>query len=229
MKSVIVRKIHRPDANLVQKLGEFGVATIYEAQGRTGLMHSCIRPIYPSAHLAGSAVTALCHSGDNLMIHAAIEMCSPGDVMIVATKSESTHGMFGELLATSFKAHGISGLVIDAGVRDVSELIAMQFPVFAKVITSQGTVKETAGSVNVGVICAGALVKPGDAVIADIDGVVVVPRGDVADVVRRCEERRKKEAKNREALSAGTLGLDLYGLREKIKALGVEYVDREPE
>ena len=163
------------------------------------------------------------------MIHAAIEVCNPGDVMVVTTKSQSTDGMFGELLASSLRANGVTGLVIDAGVRDVADLTMMQFPVFSKAISSQGTVKETAGSVNIDVVCAGALVHPGDIILADLDGVVVVPRRDVAEVLRLSEERVAKEANNRELLRSGKLGLDMYGLRAKLKALGVEYVERAPE
>jgi 4-hydroxy-4-methyl-2-oxoglutarate aldolase len=229
MKPIIVRNIERPDAGLIRKLGEFGVATVHEAQGRKGLMLPYMRPIYPAARIAAPAVTAYCHPGDNLMIHAAIEVCRPGDVMVVTTKSESTDGMFGELLATSFKAHGIAGIVIDAGVRDVADLTAMQFPTFSKAISSQGTVKESAGSVNIDVVCAGAVVHPGDAIVADVDGVVVVERREVAEVVRLCEERLAKEAKSRERLRAGELGLDMSGYRAKLKALGVEWVDRAPQ
>ena len=229
MGSIIVRNIERPDANVVCKLGELGVATVHEAQGRAGLMQPYMRPIYPSARVAGPAVTVFCQAGDNLMIHAAIEVCNPGDVMVVTTKSQSTDGMFGELLASSLRANGVTGLVIDAGVRDVADLTMMQFPVFSKAISSQGTVKETAGSVNIDVVCAGALVHPGDIILADLDGVVVVPRRDAAEVLRLSEERAAKEAKNRELLRSGKLGLDMYGLRAKLKALGVEYVERAPE
>ncbi len=229
MKPIVVRNIERPDAGLIRKLGEFGVATVHEAQGRKGLMLPYMRPIYPRARVAGPAVTAYCHAGDNLMIHAAIEVCRPGDVMVVTTQSESSDGMFGELLATSFRAHGIAGIVIEAGVRDVADLTAMQFPAFSKAISSQGTVKETAGSVNIDVVCAGATVHPGDVVVGDVDGVVVVERREAAEVVRLCEERLAKEAKNRERLKAGELGLDMYGLRAKLKALGVEWVDRAPQ
>jgi 4-hydroxy-4-methyl-2-oxoglutarate aldolase len=229
MKPIVVRNIERPDADLVLKLGGYGVATVHEAQRRRGLMLPYMRPIYPAARIASPAVTVFSHAGDNLMIHAAIEVCRPGDVMVVTTQSESTDGMFGELLATSFKAHGISGLVIDAGVRDVADLTAMQLPVFSKAISAQGTVKETAGAVNIDVVCAGALVHPGDVIVADVDGVVVVQRREVAEVVRLCEERIVKEAKNRERLRAGELGLDLYGLRAKLKALGVEWVERAPQ
>ena len=229
MKPVIIRNIERPDADLVRKLGEFGVATVHEAQGRKGLMLPYMRPIYLSARIAAPAVTAFCHAGDNLMIHAAIEMCRKGDVLVVVTQSESSDGMFGELLATSCQAHGITGLVIDAGVRDVLDLTSMQFSVFSKAISSQGTVKESAGSVNIDVVCAGAAVHPGDVIVGDADGVVVVQRREVGEVVHLCEERLTKEAKNRELLRAGRLGLDMYGLRAKLKALGVEYLDRAPE
>jgi 4-hydroxy-4-methyl-2-oxoglutarate aldolase len=170
-------------------------------------------------------VTVLCHPGDNLMIHAAIEVCRPGDVLVVTTLSDSTDGMFGELLATSCQAHGISGLVIHAGVRDVADLTTMQFPVFSRAISAMGTVKETAGYVNVDVVCAGATVHPGDIIVGDVDGLVVVPRQNAEEVVRACEVRLAKEAKNRERLRAGELGLNMYGLREKLKNLGVEWVE----
>ena len=222
----IVRNIDRPDPELVRKLGESGTATVHEAQGRTGLMLPYMRPIYPEARIASPAVTVLCHPGDNLMFHAAIEVCRPGDALVVTTHSDSTDGMFGELLATSCRAHGIAGLVIHAGVRDVADLTAMKFPAFSRAISAQGTVKETAGYVNVDITCAGALVRPGDIIVADQDGVVVVPRQQAADVVRACEARLAKEAKNRERLRAGELGLDMYGLREKLRNLGVEWVDR---
>jgi 4-hydroxy-4-methyl-2-oxoglutarate aldolase len=224
MKPRIVRNIERPDAEFVRKLGEFGTATVHEAQGRTGLMLPYMRPIYPSARIAGPAVTVLCHPGDNLMFHAAIEVCKPGDALVVATHSDSTDGFFGELLATSCQAHGIKGLVIHAGVRDVADLTAMQFPAFSRAISAQGTVKETAGYVNIDIVCAGALVHPGDVIVGDVDGIVVVPRQDAAEVVRLSEARLAKEAKNRERLRAGELGLDMYGLREKLKNLGVEWV-----
>jgi 4-hydroxy-4-methyl-2-oxoglutarate aldolase len=224
MKPKIVRNIERPDPEVVRKLGEFGTATVHEAQGRTGLMLPYMRPIYPAARIAGPAVTVLCHPGDNLMFHAAIEVCKPGDVLVVATHSDSTDGFFGELLATSCQAHGIKGLVIHAGVRDVADLPAMQFPAFSRAISAQGTVKETAGYVNIDIVCAGALVHPGDVIVGDVDGIVVVPRQQSAEVVRLCEARLAKEAKNRERLRAGELGLDIYGLREKLKNLGVEWV-----
>jgi 4-hydroxy-4-methyl-2-oxoglutarate aldolase len=224
MKPRVVRNIERPDPELVKKLGEYGVATVHEAQGRVGLMLPYMRPIYAEARIASPAVTVLCHPGDNLMFHAAIEVCKPGDALVVSTFSDSTDGFFGELLATSCRAHGIRGLVIHAGVRDVADLTAMQFPAFSRAISAQGTVKETPGYVNIDITCAGALVHPGDIIVADVDGVVVVPRQDAAEVARACEARLAKEAKNRERLKAGELGLDMYGLREKLKNLGVEWV-----
>jgi 4-hydroxy-4-methyl-2-oxoglutarate aldolase len=229
MKPVIIRHIERPDADLIRKLGEFGVATVHEAQGRTGLMLPYMRPVFLTARVAGPAITVFCHAGDNLMIHAAVEMCRPGDILVVTTQSESTDGMFGELLATSCQAHGIAGVVIDAGVRDVMDLTTVQFPVFSKAISSQGTVKETGGSVNIEVVCAGMTVHPGDAIIGDADGVVVVRRRDVSEVALLSEARLSKEAANREQLRAGKLGLDLYNLRAKLAALGVEYLDRAPD
>jgi 4-hydroxy-4-methyl-2-oxoglutarate aldolase len=225
MAHKIVRSIPRADAESVKILGELGVATVHEAQGRTGLMKPYMRPIYPSAKVAGPAVTVSCQAGDNLMIHAAVEICKPGDVLVVTTTSDSTDGMFGELLATSLVAHGVLGLIIDAGVRDVSELTAMDFPVWAKAIHAQGTVKSSAGSVNIPVVCAGAAVAPGDAIIADQDGVVVVPRETAAEAAKASQARIAKEEKAREKLRAGEVGLDFYGLRGKLKELGVEWVD----
>jgi 4-hydroxy-4-methyl-2-oxoglutarate aldolase len=224
MKPTIVRTISRPEAGAVSLLGELGVATVHEAQGRRGLMKPYLRPIFPAAKVAGPAVTVLSHPGDNLMIHAAVELCRPGDVLVVALVSESTDGMLGELLACSLRAHGVAGLVIDAGVRDVADLTAMNFPVWARAISAQGTVKETAGSINVDVVCAGAIIHPGDVIVGDQDGVVVVPREKAAEVGRLGEQRRVKEERTREQLRSGELGLDIYGLRAKLAALGVEYV-----
>jgi 4-hydroxy-4-methyl-2-oxoglutarate aldolase len=224
MKPRIVRNIERPDPEVIRKLGEFGTATVHEAQGRTGLMLPYMRPIYPAARIASPAVTVRCHPGDNLMLHAAIEVCKPGDALVMTTHSDSTDGFFGELLATSCRARGIKGLVIHAGVRDVADLTAMQFPAFSRAISAQGTAKETPGYVNIDIVCAGALVHPGDVIVGDADGVVVVPRQEAPEVVRLCEVRLAKEAKNRERLKAGELGLDMYGLRVKLKSLGVEWV-----
>ena len=229
MKPIIVRRIQRADADVIRTLGTLGVATIHEAQGRTGLVRPDIRPIYPAARAAGSAVTISSQPGDNLMIHAALEWCEPGDLLIVTTTSESTDGMFGELLAVSARARGVVGLVIDAGVRDVTDITAMGFPVWAKAISAQGTVKSTAGSVNVPVVCAGALVHPGDVVVGDADGVVIVPRRRAAEVAGLGTERVAKEQKTRERLARGELGLDFYGFRARLAELGVEYRDEEPE
>ncbi|MBI4472459.1 MAG: 4-carboxy-4-hydroxy-2-oxoadipate aldolase/oxaloacetate decarboxylase [Acidobacteria bacterium] len=225
MKPRVIRRIPRPNEDAVQALGELGVATVHEAQDRHGLMRPYMRPIYSAARVAGPAITVLCPPGDNLMIHAAIEVCMAGDVLVVATTSESTDGMFGELLAVSCRAHGVKGLVIDAGVRDVADLTTMQFPVWSKAISAQGTVKATAGSVNVEITCAGAIVRAGDVIVGDSDGVVVVPRERAADVVRLGRDRIAREEKTRERLRAGELGIDFYGLRAKLKELGVDYTD----
>ncbi len=225
MKHCIVKNIQRADAGVIETLGLQGVATIHEAQGRTGLTRPYLRPIYPTARVAGSAVTVSCQPGDNLMIHAAIEVCQPGDALVVVTTSESTDGMFGELLATSCQARGVAGLVIDAGVRDVADLTAMNFPVWSKAISAQGTVKASPGSVNIEVVCAGAIVRPGDVVVGDQDGVVVVRREAAAETVKLGQKRIEKEQKTRERLRAGELGVDFYGLRAKLKELSVEYVD----
>lgn len=227
MSHRIVRTISRADAEVIRVLGEQGVATIHEAQGRAGLLRAYMRPIYPSARVAGSAVTVLCPAGDNLMIHAAVEVCEPGDVLVVATTLESTHGMFGELLATSCRAHGVAGLVIDAGVRDVADITAMNFPVWSKAISAEGTMKSGAGSVNVEIVCAGAVVRPGDVIVGDQDGVVIVKREAATEVARLGADRISREENSRERLRAGELGLDLYGLRAKLTELGIEYVDEK--
>ncbi|MCL6472951.1 MAG: 4-carboxy-4-hydroxy-2-oxoadipate aldolase/oxaloacetate decarboxylase [Firmicutes bacterium] len=223
-RRVIVTDVPRPEMSDVERLGTYGVATLHEAMGRSGLMQPYLRPIYPTARAAGTAVTVLCHPGDNLMVHAAIEVCQPGDVLVVATAAPSMDGMFGELLATSARAHGVVGLVMDAGVRDVDTLTAMQFPVWSRSVSASGTVKETVGSVNVPVVCGGTLVRPGDVIVADGDGVVCVPRRAIPKVLAQAEARATREEETRARLAAGELGLDIYGLREKLKALGVQYV-----
>jgi 4-hydroxy-4-methyl-2-oxoglutarate aldolase len=225
MKPIIVRKVTRAEADVVKTLGDLGVATVHEAQSRTGLMRPYMRPIYPTAKAAGNAITISCQSGDNLMIHAAIEFCQKGDILVVSTTSESTDGMFGELLAESARAHGVVGLIIDAGVRDVRDLTEMDFPVWSKAISAQGTVKATAGSVNVPIVAGGTTVRPGDVIVADADGVVVVKRESAAEVARLAADRFAKEQKTRERLKAGELGVDFYGLRAKLAELGVRYVD----
>ena len=225
MKPTIVRMTQRPNAEVVCTLGRLGVATVHEAQGRTGLMRPYMRPIFATAKVAGAAVTVSCQPGDNLMIHAALDLCQAGDLLVVTTTSESTDGMFGELLAVSSRARGVVGLVIDAGVRDVTDLTAMDFPVWAKAISAQGTVKATPGSVNVAVVCAGATVHAGDVIVGDADGVCVVPRAAAAEIARLGTERVAKEEKTRERLRKGELGLDLYGFRAKLAELGVRYVD----
>ena len=228
MKPAVYRNIKRADAEVMKLLCELGVATVHEAQGRQGLMKPYMRPIYPTAKIGAPAITVSCQPGDNLMIHAAVEVVQPGDVLVVTTTAESTDGMFGDLLGSSLRARGCAGLIIDAGVRDVTDLTAMEFPVWSKAISAQGTVKATAGSVNIPVVCAGALVNPGDVIVADVDGVVVVPRAEAAEVAKLSDQRRIKEEKNRAQLKAGQLGLDMYGLRAKLKELGVEYFDDAP-
>jgi len=223
----IVRKVQRAETDAIRTLGGLGVATVHEAQGRTGLMRPYLRPVYAGARVSGSAITVSSQPGDNLMIHAALELCQAGDVLVVTTTSESTDGMFGELLAVSARAQGVIGLAIDAGVRDVADLTTMEFPVWAKAISAQGTVKATPGSVNVPVICAGAIVHPGDVIVGDLDGVVVVPRQAAAEIARLGTDRVAKEQKTRERLRNGELGLDFYGFRARLRELGVRYVDEQ--
>jgi 4-hydroxy-4-methyl-2-oxoglutarate aldolase len=222
---VVVRNPPRADPEVARALAEFGVATVHEAQGRTGLLRPYMRPVYAEARVGGTALTVSCQAGDNLMVHAAVAVAQPGDVLVVTTTSPSTDGMFGELLAESCRAHGVAGLVIDAGVRDVAELTAMRFPVWAKAVHAQGTVKATPGSVNVGVVCGGVAVRPGDVVVGDADGVVVVPQRFAIDVLAASEARRTKEQRTRARLAAGELGLDLYGLRDRLATLGVQWID----
>ena len=229
MRPTIVRKIRRADPDAIRALGEQGVATVHEAQGRTGLMRPYLRPIYPAARASGSAITIWSAPGDNLMIHAAIELCQPGDILVVTTTSVSTDGMFGELLGVSARAHGVVGLITDAGVRDVADLTLMTFPVWSRAVSAEGTVKGRPGSVNVPVVCGGAIVHPGDVIVADVDGVCVVPLRDATEVARLGADRVAKEQKTRERLRKGELGLDFYGLRARLTELGIEVVDEVPE
>ena len=222
---VIIRDIERADSAVIDRLGEAGTATVHEAIGRVGFVGPHLRPIQHDVKVAGSAVTVLSHPGDNMMIHAAVEMCQAGDVLVVANTAPSTHGMFGDLLATSLMARGVRGLVIDAGVRDTSDLRSMGFPVWTQHVSCQGTVKNTPGSVNVPVVLGGVAVQPGDVVCADDDGVVIVERGVAEWALEQTEARLAMEATMRARFETGELGVDIYGLRQRLIDLGVEYVD----
>jgi 4-hydroxy-4-methyl-2-oxoglutarate aldolase len=224
----VVRSIDRAETKVIDALRDAGVATVHEAAGRIGLLGPAIQARQVGAAVAGSAITVSCPPGDNLMIHAAVEVCRPGDVLVVTTTSPSTDGMFGDLLATSLMARGVIGLVSDAGVRDIATLREIGFPVWSRAVHAQGTVKASPGSVNVPVVAAGQIVRPGDIVVADDDGVLALPASRGAEVADAAAKRLANEATKRETLAAGTLGVDLYGLRTLLAELGVEYVDRLP-
>ncbi|MFT4615857.1 MAG: 4-hydroxy-4-methyl-2-oxoglutarate aldolase [Ilumatobacter sp.] len=224
-KHVIIRNIERAEPSIIDRLGAAGAATVHEAIGRVGYVGPHLKPIQADTKIAGSAVTVLSHPGDNIMIHAAVEMCQPGDVLVVANTAPSTHGMFGDLFATSLMARGVRGLVIDAGVRDTADLRSMGFPVWSQHVSCQGTVKNTPGSVNVPVVLGGVTVQPGDVVCADDDGVVIVARVNAAWALERTDARLAKEEQMRATLASGALGVDVYALRQRLIDMGVEYID----
>ncbi len=224
MRNVVVTDPPRADAELVAELAAYGVATAHEALGRTGFLGPLLRPLQPGSRTCGTAVTALCWPGDNLMVHVAVEQCRPGDVLVVAVVSPCSDGLIGELLATSLRARGVRGAVVDGGVRDVAALRSLDFPVWSASVSAQGTVKATAGAVNVPVSVGGQLVRPGDAIIADDDGALCVPADQVPRILQAARARAQREDATRAALAAGQLGLDLYGMREQLDRLGVVYV-----
>jgi 4-hydroxy-4-methyl-2-oxoglutarate aldolase len=226
---VVVQNIARADRSVVDALARYGVATVHEAQGRTGLLAAYMKPVYTGPHISGSAVTVSVPPADNWMIHVAVEQCQEGDVIVVAPTAPSDAGYFGELLATALHARGVRGIVIDAGSRDVAELRQMGFPAWAKCVSAFGTVKETLGDVNLGVVCAGQWIAPGDVIVADDDGVVAVPRGQAAAVLEACAAREEKEAASRRRYEAGELSLDVHGMREPLAQKGLTYVDEAPD